>query len=267
MTEVLMCPPDYYTVRYKINPWMNPRRRPDETTAILQWQALYETLQNIGLKISLVNPAPDLPDMVFTANAGLVFDNRFILSSFRYPQRQTESPYFETWAESAGMEVKHLPQDHYFEGEGDALFFKDTLIAGYRYRSDIRSHLHVSKIIEREVLSVELVNPDYYHLDTCFCPLNDTSALFYPGAFDVYGKKVLERIVPNLIPLSEKDARKFCCNAVVNGTNIIMNRCTPSLQETLGSLGFELHLLEFDEFIKAGGSSKCMVLFLNREQG
>ena len=264
MTEVLMCAPDYYTVSYKINPWMNPRRKPDNIAAITQWRALYETLKEVGIKIRLVKPVPDLPDMVFTANAGLVFNNEFILSNFRYPQRRPESAYFETWAESIGMKVKYLPSDHYFEGEGDALFFKDTLIAGYRFRSDIRSHLHVSNIIEREVLSVELVNPDYYHLDTCFCPLDDTSALFYPDAFDGYGRKVLERIVPNLIPLSEKDARKFCCNAVVNGTNIIMNQCSSSLQETLRSLGFVLHLLEFDEFIKAGGSSKCLVLFLTR---
>jgi N-dimethylarginine dimethylaminohydrolase len=264
MIEVLMCPPDYYTVRYKINPWMNPRRKPDETGATAQWSALHETLLKVGVRVSLVNPVPDLPDMVFTANAGLVFSNDFILSNFRYPQRRPESAYFEAWAESKGMKVRHLPPDHYFEGEGDALFFKVTLIAGYRFRSDVRSHLHVSSIIEREVLSVELINPDYYHLDTCFCPLNDTSALFYPDAFDSYGRKVLERIVPNLIPLSKQDARKFCSNAVVNGTDIIMNRCSTSLQETLEALGFVPHLLEFNEYIKAGGSSKCMVLFLSR---
>ena len=264
MTEVLMCAPDYYTVSYKINPWMNPRRKPDTTAAMAQWRALYKTMQGAGIKICLADPVPDLPDMVFTANAGLVFENDFILSNFRYSQRRPESAYFETWAESFGMKVRHLPQDYFFEGEGDALFFKDTLIAGYRLRSDINSHLHVSNIIEREVLSVELVNPEYYHLDTCFCPLDDTSALFYPDAFDGYGQKVLERIVPNLIPLSEKDARKFCCNAVVDGRNIVMNRCSPSLQEKLGSLGFTFHLLEFDQFIKAGGSSKCMVLFLRR---
>lgn len=264
MTEVLMCAPDYYTVSYKINPWMNPRRKPDKASAAGQWSALYETLLEIGVKVSLVNQVPDLPDMVFTANAGLVFNRDFILSNFRYPQRRPESAYFKNWAESVGMKVRYLPPDHYFEGEGDALFFKDTLVAGYRIRSDIRSHLQVSRIIEREVLSVELVNPDYYHLDTCFCPLDDTSALFYPGAFDGYGQKVLERIVPNLIPLSKQDARKFCCNAVVVAGNIIMNRCSNSLQESLKSLGFVLHLLEFDEFIKAGGSSKCMVLFLSR---
>lgn len=264
MTEVLMCAPDYYTVSYRINPWMDPGRKPVKNTAASQWHALHETLQKVGVKINLVPQAPDLPDMVFTANAGLVFNNDFILANFRYPQRRPESDYFKTWAESAGMKVIPLPPDYYFEGEGDALFFKDTLIAGYRIRSDIRSHLHVGSIIEREVLSVELVNPDYYHLDTCFCPLDDTSALYYPDAFDSYGRKVLERTIPNLVPLAKKDARKFCCNAVVIGTDIIMNRCSPSLQKTLEDLGFTLHLLEFDEFIKAGGSSKCMVLFISR---
>ena len=264
MTEVLMCTPDYYTVSYKINPWMNPGRKPNEAAASAQWRRLYEKLQELGIKISLLNQVQGLPDMVFTANAGLVFKDDFILANFRYPQRRPESACFEAWAETAGMKVRYLPLDHYFEGEGDALFFRDMLIAGYRIRSDIQSHVHISSIIEREVLSVELVNPDFYHLDTCFSPLDDTTALFFPDAFDSYGKKVLERAVPDLIPVSEEDARKFCCNAVVEERNIIMNQCSRSLQKTLRDIGFELHLLHFDEFIKAGGSSKCMVLFISR---
>jgi N-dimethylarginine dimethylaminohydrolase len=148
-------------------------------------------------------------------------------------------------------------------GEGDALFFGETLIAGYRYRSDIKAHLDVGRIIDREVLSVELVNPDYYHLDTCFCPLDDTSALYFPKAFDDYGKKVLDRIVPNLVPVSGEDARRFCCNAVVRNRDMILNTCSKTLQKILENLGFTLCLSEFSEFIKAGGSSKCMVLMLH----
>lgn len=264
MTEVLMCRPEYYTVSYKINPWMSPRRKPDKFLAERQWNDLYEVMLKNGINVNLVDPVPELPDMVFTANAGLAYNNTFIVSNFRYPQRQPESIYFKAWAKANGFVIKQLRSDYYFEGEGDALFFGDTLIAGYRFRSDIKSHLHVGTIISREVLSLELVNPDYYHLDTCFCPLDGATALYYPDAFDDYGKKVLKRIVPNLIAVPEEDARRFCCNAVVQGKKIILNKCSKKLGEALETLGFNLIVLEFDEFIKAGGSSKCMVLFLNK---
>jgi len=266
MAEVLMCRPEYYTVSYKINPWMSLRRKPDKSRAVQQWTALYRALQKTGITVHLIDPVPELPDMVFTANAGLVFDHLFIRSNFRYPQRQRESAYFSEWARFHGMELRQLPEGHYFEGEGDALFFGEVLIAGYRFRSDIKSHLYLGNIINRQVLSVELVNPDYYHLDTCFCPLDHTSALYYPGAFDLYGRRVLQRVVPHLIPVPEEDARKFCCNAVVHGKNIILNICSAWLEKMLLDLDFIPTILNFDEFIKAGGSSKCMVLFLKKQE-
>ena len=264
MMEVLMCRPEYYTVSYKINPWMNPLRKPEKSMADHQWNALYQVLKKTGMKIRLIPPEPFLPDMVFTANGGLVFDNIFILSNFRHPERQPETARFQAWAQAKGFDVRCLPQGHYFEGEGDALVFGEILVAGFRFRSDIRSHLHVGMILQREVLSVELVDPDYYHLDTCFCPLDPASALYYPDAFDEYGKKVLERTVPNLIPVSTEDARRFCCNAIVSGKSVIMNHCSTALKEILENLGFTLYLLEFSEFMKSGGSSKCMVLLIRK---
>ena len=263
MKNMLMVPPTYYTVDYEINPWMNKTRKPETDLANEQWKSLYQCLQNVGVRVHLTSPGPGLNDMVFAANAGLVSDNRFIPSRFRYPQRADEAPLFTRWFENHGFEIATIPDDLFFEGEGDALFFNDILIAGYRFRSDIRAHKSISEIFNCRVLSVELINPSFYHLDTCFCPLNQDTAIYYPAAFDRYGNQVLKDLIPNLIPIETADANAFCCNAVIYDRHIIMNRCSDSLVSQLESLGFEVHLLEFDQFIKAGGSSKCMVLMLD----
>ncbi len=263
MINILMCQPTYYAVQYKINPWMDTHIQPDTALAHRQWDNLLDQFKKTDVQVHLIDPQQGLPDMVFTANAGLVFNNIFIVSRFRYPQRQKEADFFLSWFKERDYEIKKLPEQYYFEGEGDALFFKETLIAGYRYRSDIHTHRFISEIIEREVLSVELTHPSFYHLDTCFCPLDQDYVLYYPGAFDAYGVKVLENIIPNLVAVSDEDAHNFCCNAVVLGKKIILNQCSDPLKVLLEDIGFQITQLAFSEFIKAGGSSKCMTLFLD----
>jgi len=255
-----MCPPKYYGVDYEINPWMHLESPPDFEKAQKQWNSLHDILLSWGLDIQLIEPQPKLPDMVFTANGGLIADGKAILTHFKHKQRQGEMTFFQEYFKQYGLETIALQGDYSFEGEGDALFFGDTLVAGYRTRSDIQVHQEISKIIDCSVISVELVSPDFYHLDTCFCPLDDQNAFYYPGAFDEYGQKALARLIPNLIEVSREDAIAFCCNAVVVEKNIVLNHCSLDLQLTLKNLGYFLHCMEFDQFIKAGGSSKCMVL-------
>jgi N-dimethylarginine dimethylaminohydrolase len=270
MNTLLMCYPRYYTVKYEINPWMHIREKPDPELATIQWQALYDTLTGIGIEVELIDPVEGLPDMVFTANGGLVCGNKFILSNFRHRERQGEAAYFEAWAAGRAFEVVRLPEGSLFEGEGDLLMFPSsphneagTIVAGYRFRSEIGSHNLVSELLGREVVSIELASKHFYHLDTCFCPLTEKTAIYYPGAFDDYGLKVLSNLVEKLIPLGEEDARRFCANAVVRGEDIVMNRCSAALREELTGLGFILHELDLSEFIKAGGSAKCLVLKLD----
>ena len=138
-----------------------------------------------------------------------------------------------------------------------------TLVSGYRFRSDISSHNLISELLDLEVISIELASEHFYLLDTCFCPLTEDTALYYPGAFDEYGIKALSNRIEKLIPLEELDARNFCANAVVRGVDIVMNRCSAALREKLTALGFILHELDLSEFIKAGGSAKCLVLKLD----
>ncbi len=265
VNRLLMCRPRYYTVNYEINPWMDVGEKPDEELAKAQWDSLYKTLTGIGINVELIDPVEGLPDMVFTANGGLVSGNKFILSNFRHKERQNEAACFEAWAASSGFEVVRLPEDLFFEGEGDILRLKgsDTFVAGYRFRSEIGSLNLIAEKLGVKVVSIELASEYFYHLDTCFCPLNETTAIFYKEAFDSYGVKALEGLFENLIALSEVDARHFCANAVVRGTDIVMNKCSAALTEELTALGFTLHQLDLSEFIKAGGSAKCLVLKLD----
>ncbi len=264
--RILMCPPDYFGIEYEINPWMNIRVGSDTGRSRHQWNALVETLESLGVTVERMEPVPGLPDLVFTANAGLVYRDLFVVSRFRFAVRQHEAEHFAAWAGGHGFEVVQLPEGHHFEGAGDALFCGETLFAGYRFRSDVRSHQWVGERLGVEVLPMELVDPRFYHLDTCFCPLAPGWAIYYPGAFDEYGRSVLRDRIPNLIEVAADEAISFSCNAVVVGKTVVLEQGASKLAETLRAAGFTTRPLEFSEFIKSGGSAKCLTLRLDGEE-
>jgi len=264
--RILMCPPDYYGIEYEINPWMSRSRGSKTELARAQWQRLYETLVGLGVTVERLEPRPGLPDLVFTANAGLVLRERFFSSRFRHEVRARESPVFDAWFASHGFTVEHLPEGLYFEGAGDALFCGTTLFAGYRIRSDVRGHQYLAHALGKLVLPLELVDPRFYHLDTCFCPLAPGEAIYYPHAFDTYGRRVLEAHIPLLVAVNETEALRFACNAVVVGKTVITNSGCAQLAADLRSRGYEPIGVELDEFLKAGGSAKCLTLRLDGEE-
>jgi N-dimethylarginine dimethylaminohydrolase len=261
-----MCPPDHYGIEYEINPWMNRQRQADRGEAIRQWQGLKSLLEAVGAEVVLLEPVQGLPDLVFTANAALIFRQDAILARFRYSQRQGEEPYNQAWLESNGFRVLQLPSEMCFEGAGDALFCGDTLFAGYRFRSDVRAMQQVGAMLNAQVIPMELVDGYYYHLDTCFCPLSADEAIYFPDAFDEYGRRALTQHVPRLLPVNEDEARRFACNAVVVGRHVITNTGCPQLHELLESRGYTSHETPLDEFVKAGGSAKCLTLRLDGEE-
>ena len=264
--RILMCRPDYYGIEYEINPWMSRSRGSVTEQAHAQWQHLYETLVGLGVRVELLTPQPGLPDLVFTANAGLMFGQRFFSSRFRYEVRARETPYYDAWFQGHGFAVEHLPEGTYFEGAGDALFCGPTLFAGYRIRSDVRGHQWLGRVLGKQVLPVELINPRFYHLDTCFCPLAPGEAIYYPAAFDAYGRKVLEQHIPRLLPVEEPEAIRFGCNAVVVGKTVVTNSGCEGLAAGLRTWGYQPVAVELDEFLKAGGSAKCLTLRLDGEE-
>jgi N-dimethylarginine dimethylaminohydrolase len=262
---ILMCPPDYYGIEYEINPWMSRSRGSETVKARNQWQALHDILRGLGVQVELMEPRQGLPDLVFTANAGLIFKNRFFSSRFRHEVRARETPFFDAWFGEHGFTVEHLPKGTYFEGAGDALFCGHTLFAGYRIRSDVQGHQYLGTVLGRQVLPLELVNPRFYHLDTCFCPLAPGEAIYFPGAFDSYGRKVLEAHIPRLLTVNEGEAHRFGCNAVVVGKTVVLNTGCEQLASDLAKWGYATVATELDEFLKAGGSAKCLTLRLDGE--
>jgi len=264
--RILMCPPDHYGIEYEINPWMKRSQGADRELAAAQWTTLRDTLVALGVTVELLTPAAGLPDLVFTANAGLIFGNTFLSSRFKHEVRAKESPVFDEWFRAHGFDVRHLPEDNYHEGAGDALFCGETLFAGYRTRSDAQSHQWVADQLGVRVLPLELVNPRFYHLDTCFCPLAPGEAIYFPDAFDTYGRRVLESHVPKLHAVPEADAFRFGCNAVAVGKTVVHNGGCPGIAEVLTNAGYTSVEVTLDEFLKAGGSAKCLTLRLDGEE-
>jgi N-dimethylarginine dimethylaminohydrolase len=264
--RILMCSPDYYGIEYEINPWMSKQRGSTPERAQTQWRKLFETLVGLGVQVELMTPQPGLPDLVFTANAGLMFHTQFYSSRFRHEVRARETPHFDAWFASHGFSVHTLPEGMFFEGAGDALFCGKSLFAGYRIRSDVQGHQHLGQILRCHVLPVELINPYFYHLDTCFCPLAPGEAIYFPGAFDDYGRRVLEAHIPRLLPVVDVDAHRFGCNAVVVGKTVVMNAGCARLADDLAAWGYSPIPVELDEFIKSGGSAKCLTLRLDGEE-
>lgn len=260
----LMCAPDHYDVDYVINPWMEGNvHKSSRDRAVEQWTKLYHVIKDHAI-VDLVPPQKGWPDLVFTANAGLVLGDIAVLSRFYHKERQGEEPYFKEWFANNGFTVYELPKDLPFEGAGDALLDREGrwLWAGYGFRSELDSHAYLAKWLNIEVLSLHLVDERFYHLDTCFCPLSGGYLLYYPPAFDSYSNKLIEmRVVPEKrIVLEEPDAVTFGCNAVNIDKIIIMNKASDGLKSRLSEVGFQIIETPLTEFLKAGGAAKCLTL-------
>ncbi len=266
---LLMCVPKLYEVSYVINPWMKGNLgNSSQLRALEQWENLHEVLSGLA-DIYLVEPIAGSPDMVFTANAGLARDGLVATSSFYHPERQGEEPHFRKWFHEAGYEVVDLPRETPFEGEGDALFSVDgtKLWAGYGTRTLEASHVALQTLWNVEVIGLRLVDPRFYHLDTCFAPLEDGSLLYYPAAFDEGSLRKIEAVytAEKRIAVCEDDALAFACNAVNLGKTIVLNCISSDLEEQLRGRGFEVIQVRLDEFLKAGGAAKCLVMKLTAD--
>lgn len=269
----LLCPPQHFGVLYEINPWMHTPESGgvsvDVEAALGQWEALQRTLVDAGAEIETIDQPDGVPDLVFTANAGLLDARRklFVPSHFRHPERQPETDVFASWFDDHGWDVHRLPADVDHEGAGDALPFgppgQHVLLSGYRPRSDAGAGAHLTRLLDLPVKSIELVDERLYHLDLTFCPLDDRRALCAPLGWDAYGRKVVEALVPEPLWLEDDEALAFCANSVVVGERIIMPSCPPRLGRQLEAWGFDVAVCPVDEFLKAGGGCRCLTLALD----
>lgn len=264
----LMCPPQHFGVLYEINPWMHQEIAVDHDKAVEQWETLAANLRSAGAEVLTMEPQPHVPDLVFTANAGIVSGRQFVPSQFRHPQRQPETEIDARWFAEGGFRVDRLPPELDHEGAGDALPFTPTggppvLVSGYSFRSDADAVTALGALVGCPVKAVQLVDPRLYHLDLTFCPLDDRRALCAPMGWDRYGRTVIEALVPEPLWLAAEEALAFCANSVVVGSTIIMPTIPLRVGRQLEAWGFTPVESRVDEFLKAGGGCRCLTLALD----
>ena len=257
----LMCPPTYFTVEYAINPWMDPDEPVDAELAVRQWNALRDTYRELGHTVDEIEPLPGLPDMVFAANGATVVDGLALAAQFRHPERADEAPAYRAWLERAHIPVYEPKFAH--EGEGDLLVAGDHILAGTGFRTAHAAHLRAQEVFGRPVISLQLVDPRYYHLDTALFVLNGTVA-YLPGAFSPGSRAVLRRLYPDAIIADPADAAVLGLNAVCDGTHVVLPAQATGLAARLREVGYVTIGVDLSELRKAGGGPKCCTLEVRR---
>ena len=264
----LMCPPQHFGVLYEINPWMNREVAVAPDRAYEQWEQLVATLRDAGADVVIMDPHAEVPDLVFTANAGLVNGGQFVPSHFRHPERQPETEIDAAWFAARGWAVDRMGVDVDHEGAGDALPFtpeggRTVLLSGYSFRSDASAATELSVLLGCPVRPIELVDPRLYHLDLTFCPLDGRRAIVAPLGWDAYGRKVVEALVPEPLVLTDEEALSFCANSVVVGRTVVMPVTPVRVGRQLEAWGFTVAECDVGEFLKAGGGCRCLTLALD----
>jgi N-dimethylarginine dimethylaminohydrolase len=254
----VMTSPQFFAVDYAINPWMDTTAPVDAAVAVAQWENLRETYLRLGHVVDLVDPVPGLPDMVYAANGGLILAGAAIVARFKYPQRQPESIAYGEWMRSRGYTP--VLTRHVNEGQGDLLPVGAMILAGAGFRTDPRAHAEIAEITGRPLVSLELVDPRFYHLDTALSVLDDSTIAYYPPAFTESSRSRLEALFPDAIVVETADAYAFGLNAVSDGRRVVHPAAAVGFAEQLSKAGFEPIGVDMSELLKGGGSVKCCTL-------
>ncbi|MGF1425974.1 dimethylargininase [Kitasatospora sp. LaBMicrA B282] len=257
----LMCRPTHYDVTYTINPWMDPAKPTDNGVAIAQWERIHDLFVELGHRVELIEPIEGLPDMVFAANGATVLDGKVLPANFRYGERIPEGPAYAQWFKDAGW-AEVVEPVAVNEGEGDLLFDGLRILAGTGFRTDPAAHQEAQELFGHPVVSLTLVNPRHYHLDTALSVLARGEVMYYPAAFSAGSLQVLRKLYPDAILAGDADAAAFGLNAVSDGRNVILPQQATGLIAQLRERGFEPHGVEVSELLRAGGAVKCCTLEL-----
>lgn len=257
----LLCPPEHFEVAYAINPWMDPDRPIDRSRALAQWAELVATYRRLGHQVEVIRPEPGLPDMVFAANGALVVDGRVLASRFRYAERATEADAYLAWLRYH-VDPGAVRPRHTIEGEGDVLAVGEVLLAGHGFRTDLKAHAEVADWSGREVVSLELVDPRYYHLDTCLGVLDACTIAWFPDAFSPAAQAELRRRYPAAIEVDAGEAALLALNVVSDGRHVIVPPGAGRFAAALERAGFVPVPVELSELLAAGGGAKCTTMEL-----
>ncbi|WP_333737407.1 dimethylargininase [Streptomyces sp. IBSBF 2806] len=255
-----MCPPTWFTVDYSINVWMRPEIPVDTALAVRQWERLRDIYQDLGHTVELLDPLPGLPDLVFTANAGIVLGGKALVSRFRNPERRGEEPAFLKWFEQRGFATRQA--DSVNEGEGDFLVLDQCILSGSGFRSDPASGAEVAEAFGRTVVGLTLVDPRFYHLDTAIAVLDGRRIAYYPQAFSPESRATLRELFPDAVLADEDDAAAFGLNAMSDGRTVVLAKAAARLGAQIRERGFDVIGTDVTEFLKGGGGVKCLTLEL-----
>ena len=263
----VMCRPDFFAVEYAINPWMVPGVAVNHARAIAQWEQLVKVYAQLGHDVQQLRPEPGLPDMVFAANGALVVGGRAYGAQFRHPERQGEAAAHARFLRLQGITVTE-PQ-FVNEGEGDFLALDSMILAGTGFRTSIEAHIDAASVLDRAVVSLELVNPRYYHLDTSIEILDDGTGeapadiAYIPEAFSAHSRRTLKDLFPHALQISEADAAWLALNVVSDGQHVVLPAQAKRFATAVAARGYTPIPIDLSEFIKAGGSVKCCTLELH----
>jgi N-dimethylarginine dimethylaminohydrolase len=253
-----MTPPTHFAIEYAINPWMDVTTHVDVSAAMKQWEHVYETYVGLGHTVDLVQPQPGLPDMVYAANGGLIVGGTAIVARFAHPERAGEEAAYADWMAArshAPVQTRHIN-----EGQGDFLVVGGMLLGGYGFRTDRRAHSEVAELLRTPVISLELVDPRFYHLDTALAVLDDHTIAYYPPAFSAAARCQLQTLFPDAIEVASCDAYVLGLNAVSDGRHVVHPAAATGFAVQLREAGFEPIGVDLSELLKGGGSIKCCTL-------
>jgi N-dimethylarginine dimethylaminohydrolase len=267
----LMCRPEHFTVSYTINPWMVPANPTDTAKAVRQWQDLYDLYVSLGHQVELIDPVEGLPDMVYTANGGFLIDGIAYGPKFRFAQRQGESGPFIDWFRAHGFDTREPVEVN--EGEGDFLLVGDTILAGTGFRSTDDSHRELREVFGREVVSLTLTDPRFYHLDTAIAVLDPVEGIvhggpehatiaYLPSAFDDESQRILAERYPDAIHVSDEDGSVFGLNSSSDGLNVVISPRAKGFEKQLRERGYNPVTVDLSELLLGGGGIKCCTLEL-----
>jgi N-dimethylarginine dimethylaminohydrolase len=262
LRHYLMCPPTYFDVAYSINPWMDQSGHVDRVLATRQWSGLVDAYRATGHRVDLLEPRPDLPDMVFAANGATVVDGHTLPARFANPQREAESAVHAEWHRRNGVlygggNVQQPSAVN--EAEGDFAVLSRTVLAGHGFRTTLQAHRELATLTGREVISLELVDPRWYHLDLALAVLDDERdhIAYYPEAFSRSSCQLLGELFPDALIANDHDAHTFGLNAVSDGLHVFIPSGARHLREELAAGGYWPISVDLSELIKGGGSVKC----------
>jgi N-dimethylarginine dimethylaminohydrolase len=263
----VMCTPSHFEVVYSINPWMDPTVPVDADRATAQWDVLRHAFLALGHRVDVIEPVPGQPDMVFAANGGLTVGRRTYGARFRHPQREGEAQAFADFLREQGRDV--IEPMYVNEGEGDFLALSSMILAGAGFRTSLEAHIEAAETLDRPVVSLQLVDPRFYHLDTALAVLDDgggdapADIAYFPGAFSPHSRRTLRDLFPDALQVSEMDALVLGLNAVSDGHNVVLPTAAVEFAETLKARGYNPVPVELGELLKSGGSVKCCTMELH----